>query len=601
MRNFLCRLFGFEKEEPPVAAPVKARQARPTHVPAMQKHGTEATYPPSDRGIPVTDIDAVIDAQAAIIKRIRIAVALPPEHFDRYFMTPIRAVAKEIMLLPASETGTHQGSGGLFRLALEISFFTWQRSEETIFSGREGIERRRVTEPRWRYASWLAGLCCELYRPAANMMVTNQEGAVWPTAICSLEDWTVQTNSDHYYVKWNETASLTAGQSVATMMVHRIVPDECLQYLQEYSSPTTPILVSFLETVSGTANPRQNKITHIVNQVRQVVFARDEATRPTTYGKMTVGTHLEPFLLDGMRSLIREGVWTINGDKSRIWYNKNEGLFLVWKKAAKELIEYLDKQEIKGIPRDPQTLLEVLAESKVFEQHQDGTYLYDIYNPETKAQLRTVKFKNPLILFGTLLDEQESSPSLLMAEPDDSAQKLGKITTDNPLNAAAVTNPNEVKKVQVAEKEINSKVEVSEKNTQDNCVPADTKNFEVGKAIQAAENEPGRQNCSDLLGTLKPTIRELILAIIQDMDNGKGKHKYGSIKQGFAISVPAIQELGTDIADVAQMFFSMNWLWIDPEKPNRKMHSGIVINGSQPCQALILNNDIAKDLGLRII
>ncbi|MFD2274209.1 TraI domain-containing protein [Undibacterium arcticum] len=51
------------------------------------------------------------------------------------------------------------------------------------------------------------------------------------------------------------------------------------------------------------------------------------------YGKLTVGNHLEPYLLDAMRQLYRTGFWKINETKSRLWYSP-EGLFLIWKKRG---------------------------------------------------------------------------------------------------------------------------------------------------------------------------------------------------------------------------------------------------------------------------
>lgn len=42
--------------------------------------------------------------------------------------------------------------------------------------------------------------------------------------------------------------------------------------------------------------------------------------------------------------------------------NQSTHLYLVWKSAAKDIIELLAKDKIPGIPRDPDTLADILIE-----------------------------------------------------------------------------------------------------------------------------------------------------------------------------------------------------------------------------------------------
>ncbi|MFD2274211.1 TraI domain-containing protein [Undibacterium arcticum] len=82
-------------------------------------------YPPVDVGIAVTDADQILASQQAMMDRLRILAGGTVEHYQRYYEVIVKKnLATYIQLLPASQTETHQGAGGLFRLCLEVGFFS---------------------------------------------------------------------------------------------------------------------------------------------------------------------------------------------------------------------------------------------------------------------------------------------------------------------------------------------------------------------------------------------------------------------------------------------------------------------------------------------
>ncbi|MDP0977773.1 TraI domain-containing protein, partial [Klebsiella pneumoniae] len=64
-------------------------------------------------------------------------------------------------------------------LGLETAFFSLQGTDAHIFSGRATISERRELEPRWRIATFIGGLCCDLHRTLTHLIVTPAEGEVW--------------------------------------------------------------------------------------------------------------------------------------------------------------------------------------------------------------------------------------------------------------------------------------------------------------------------------------------------------------------------------------------------------------------------------------
>ncbi len=74
-----------------------------------------------------------------------------------------------------------------------------------------------------------------------------------------------------------------------------------------------------------------------------------------------LGVPVDRYLVDGMRRLVRGGRWTINVPGARLW-RLPEGLYVVWPQGAEELVALLAADRVPGIPRDPDTLAEILIE-----------------------------------------------------------------------------------------------------------------------------------------------------------------------------------------------------------------------------------------------
>lgn len=545
-------------------------------------------YPPVDAGIEACDAETLIDSQRDLIHRLRLSAGLPPEEFNRLYTPVIEALAKEVGLLPASESGGHCGAGGLFRLALEVGFFALQASEAAIFAARAGVEHRRVLEPRWRYATWLAGTCCELYRPVTDMIVTSEDGEHWPTFSYTLIDWLNETSTSKYFVRWVEKSPMKSrpGRGAAATLSQRIIPAHALQYLHEGSNEIAPTMLDVItgSVIHGAISP----MGKIIDAVREKVAARDAATRPQTYGRLTVGQHVEPHLLDAMRQLVSNGTWRVNEKKSRIWFG-DEGLFLVWTTAAKEVLETLRQQGVAGIPRDQQTLLEILIDAQVFEPHRDGGPYWTIYSPLTGAELATVKFRDPLAILGSQLDEPASA-GLLTRKPGGEA-KDGDTAITPP---KADSTPSDF--ISTPSEDVGATQTPAAQEATDSFTPAAATGSTNKATPPAAERDVSKNLSDDLAKGLDPHSRDVIGALIEDLKEGRITNQAGRIKEGFAIGIEQVTTYGIDVATFAAALQKAGWLYTAEDKPNRKIVDA-QINGKLQ-RALVIRLPIAIDVGL---
>lgn len=598
-------------------AVVERKLMRPKPTPEMP------VYPPNDLGLQFYAASDVLATQADLVKRLRLATGVPPADYKLLYEAVIERLANTINLLPATETETHQGAGGLFRLCLEMGFYALQASEATIFAARAGVERRRLLEPRWRYASWLAGLCAELYRPVTTMIVTTADGDQWPTYRLTLEEWLTEKGADRYYVRWLEQSpgKPRPGRGAAASLAHKIISDPALQYLHEGSPEIVPAMLDVITGLS--ANQIHHPMGRIIEEVREKVTARDSAIRPQTYGKMTVGQHTEPHLLDSMRRLYKSGKWSLNIKKSRLWFG-DEGLFLVWPTAANEMLDLLRDDGIVGIPKDSHTILDILAEAKIIEPHHEGGYFWTIYPPSAANELASLKLVDAKIVFGATFDEPESVGLLTKAPSKDegeggstesvksapppgsdagkslSAQEKDEGAPDEGAIASHGATPSTKTEPEITPRSASKASGSGSKPTHQPAAaavstPATNRKREPRPAGPAQEVDLGKKVKSELGKGLDDLTRDVFGALLDDLRSGKITNEAGKVKEGFAISLEQLAAYGIDITTFASEVQKAGWLYTHPEKPNKKIVE-VQINGKLQ-RAIVIKLHVAVDMG----
>ena len=103
----------------------------------------------------------------------------------------------------------------------------------------------------------------------------------------------------------------------------------------------------------------------MVIEADQTSVQRDLKAQRISVDDNALGVPVERYLLDAMRRLLASSQWLVNQRDARVWIrksNQSTDLYLVWKSAAKDIIELLAKDKIPGIPRDPDTLADILIE-----------------------------------------------------------------------------------------------------------------------------------------------------------------------------------------------------------------------------------------------
>lgn len=387
MRSWLQRLRGS-------GAPHSQAGSAIRHEPELVPGPDLDAYPSVDRGISVRTVDEILLAHQELLGRIKLCYGADRPTFEAHLLQPIRSYAAFVNLLPATPDNFFNDAGGLFRLGLEVAFFALQGTDGHIVSGRATISTRRELEPRWRQATFLAGLCSEIHRTLSQLIVTDERGDEWPAYLGPLTPWLVERGSKRFFVRW--LANSQESRALGLFALPHIVARETMQHLSTGNAIAVPQLLS---CVSGLPLYReQNVLVDLVRRAAALVIDQNLTASASRYGKPILGAHLERYLIDAMRRLIAsQSSWSPNQERSRVWLAA-DGMFIVWPNAAADIRKLLEEDELPGIPKSPETILEILTAAGVFQQQSQTQPLWKIAPPPGRTEIDAIKVATPGIL-----------------------------------------------------------------------------------------------------------------------------------------------------------------------------------------------------------
>lgn len=372
-----------------------------------------SAFPAADPGFAALPVAELLASVEDLISRIRLCFGIGRDSFDNDVQPLLRQYAAYVHLLPATADNYFSAPGGLLRLGLEVAFFSLQGTDAHIFSGRSTISTRRQLEPRWRQATFIGGLCCELHRVLSHVIVADADGTEWPAYLQPLSAWLADRGAERYFVHWRPNAVEARGLGVFALPL--VVPPGRLQLLNEDNAVIVPHL---LASISGLPVYRDhNVLDSLVRRSLALVIDRNLQANADRYGAPRFGSHLERYLVDALRRLATNSSnWVPNRERSRVWFGL-DGLFLVWPQSAGDVQALLEADQLAGIPKAPETVLELLLAAGVFERQADGPTTWMILPPDAKVPLEAVKLSSAAILFAGVDAAPLPLPTRLVCKP----------------------------------------------------------------------------------------------------------------------------------------------------------------------------------------
>lgn len=332
---------------------------------------SQVQYPPVDGGLPLASVEELMEGQADLIARVRINAALPHKAFEDRYIVPIQNLASYILNLPATQDREYGGPGGLFRASLDLAFLSFQAADGRIFTGMLGVEDRHKLETRWRYICFAAGLLWPVGKTIESIRVQGN-GSIWPARKQGLGFWSKEAQVSQVFLTWPR-GTLEPGPSVnGSALAVNILGDKAIEWLEQGS----PQMMTALIEVSAGIRKEFNSIAYdVIASMWKKALTLEQARMPSNYGRVKYGQHLAPYIIDALRGLLREGVWSINRSPLHV---DSTGIYLQWPTAAQDILRQLASKGIAQTPESPEALMTMMADEDLIKIDQLGGAFNDI-------------------------------------------------------------------------------------------------------------------------------------------------------------------------------------------------------------------------------
>lgn len=527
-------------------------------------------YPPIDPGFPVVSPLQIVSSQAELIERTRFVLNMPAADFERLCLIPIKNIASFMQLLPYSSDDIYRGEGGLFRLSLDLAFHSAQASDGVTFSGYEAKENRRLMEPRWRYATFLAALCTHLWVTLTEIMVVNKDGKLWVPYLNSLYDWATQNNYDRYYLRWraSEPTLTSAKQSSAALVLNQIVTHECMEYLYQ-GSPD--VVTATLAVITGAARAGDNNtIYNVISRIDDSIKSRDRDGKADYYAPPALGSRLEPHLISAINHLLSIKSFTVNLPDSQVLYD-GKAAYVLWPLAAKKILEHLTANGVHGVPQDYATLAKLLLESGLIAAYKDDNGLSSPYWTvrTERYERQAIQLRSPSLIFSSDLPE----PIDLIVVEDGRSHSAPPVKTRERMVTALAKQPDLFDPLP---SNVQERSENSAPTVLSPCEPPD----DLSQPIPTAPYIPNHTAQKIDMSNLDAATRQVLEALRGDIRGGAIADQYLRQNGTLAISTKALAGYGIDEDVLIKDLAGHGWISSDSNHPGRYKVQ-IEINGKK--------------------
>lgn len=587
-------------------------------------------YPPQDPGFSCTEAVELVEAQSDIIAMLKIHAASAPAHFKVRYEQPIINLAEYIANLPGTASGVFAGEGGLFRAGVEMAFNSFRASDGRIFTGSSGVEERHLLEGRWRYVCFAAGLLYPVGASIQSMQVLNSEGQRWSAELDPLQSWLGA--GQPFWVTWNKDDVEPGPDSIMGMILHQILGRPNIDWL---NAGSPDLIKRLVEIVTGSPAASSYIATSVVKNVWSSVHEREVARRHQNYGRLVVGSHISPYIIDAMVILAKQK-WRIN---QSIMFVDTSSVHLEWPAAGIDIIEYCKSRGYQGIPSSETALLTMLTANKIIVGGLDGVALCEIANSSGEI-VGAIKLAKP----GLLIDDFSAyaktarpvaiedivaadplttpSPEVKVRKPAAKKEKveqspvvdrptLDTLQISDPVPVSEVTpeasKPAETQSPQIIASE---SVPVEESVDSKACIPTELQASKIPAEVKSGQQQlPLTEGAEikyaslvekDVALKLKPTSTEILGKLIHAWrEKTDPKYVMRITPVGAAVEQEFLLMCSSRGLDAILEWATVGLLYIDPMRPGVKLHQIATVDGGQKkVNCVIFSRSAAKILGL---
>jgi hypothetical protein len=331
--------------------------------------------------------------------------------------------------------------------------------------------------------------------------------------------------------------------------------------------------------------------------------------------------------MSAIRYFVENRKWSLNEKGSVIWLSE-EGLFLIWRRAAKDIIEHLEREGMKGVPKDSVTLLNILCDARIIETGRTGDPYWEIYVPEEGA-VPAVRFTHEDVVLAvfesvpprlktflsneqaasenpaTVSDDarESSSPAPLPAEKSGTPEPASSNQDERQSSAESVGAKNDFEQssAEVAKdackkisdsppKSVASSFQSARSVSKDSKGIVATLGREIKKGSGKLPDDDG------FWSKMKQQVDRLVFkSILEDWMSGAIDDACGVAPVGLCIPVEIVNNYGVNASEFIMKVNGNGWLYTSDTDRGKKVF--LVSIGGEDRRCMIIKLSIAKDMG----
>lgn len=322
-----------------------------------EDHEVYQGYTAIPRGIPAIGFRELVDAPeiASLLTRIRGAFGFEREVYGRLIHPLIDRYIRFVHLAPATENEHHRGQGGLLAHGLEVAYFALRRSE-SLYVHDDDPSLRRKLDDLWRVGAFTCGLLHDIGKPYTDYLVVDRDGNRWSPYLGPLTDWLSSNGIERYWIRF-ETERPDRHHAVGQVCLSGFLHRELIEWFELTD-------LRMLREMQGALSSHADDylLGRLVKQADRDSVAGDARNVRDDEIAMGAGESVAQYLQDILRSLVEDGVWTLNEPGAVVWVIDGDA-YVVWTRAVGDIEKRIAQDGVPWSGKNPLALARILVDS----------------------------------------------------------------------------------------------------------------------------------------------------------------------------------------------------------------------------------------------
>ena len=306
----------------------------------------------------------LLEPYGNLLALIHQQVGVPETHWEAVYLQFIYNFAKQVQLLPASESHHHSGTGGLLTHSLEVGLNALKIRKGKMLPVGASSEVIEKEKELWSYAIFTAAMLHDIGKPLTDQIITIVSEK--PTRELSPLTETIPEKAI-YKIEFRRGRKYRSHENVALLLASKIVPPPGLNWI----TSNNEVLDDWTYCLTG-RKEEANTLGELVTHADQLSTAQNLTGAENIPLPSAKSVPLAKRLRTALVYLIDEGTKIPLNRTGAAGWVYDEKLWLVSKRVLDELKTHMAEEGQTGIPSDNTRLMDELMQNDIITSSKEG-------------------------------------------------------------------------------------------------------------------------------------------------------------------------------------------------------------------------------------